>query len=310
MLLDPDQHCLYIFGGECANESFYELHRYDISTNIMKHVLNHHHQNSFMSVESSLNELSNIHLNSNNNNNTDNSNNNRNHNRNHNDHNNNSDKSNTYENYININNNKNSDEDINSDEKFPLLRYNGESYSNQITLSKTVPDLGYTQRATMDIDLQRVCVFSGYLQNSNNKTTKNSIWLYYLDRDIWEEIYVNERPHQSSTSTTSSSSSSHSSLHYHHDHHLSHNKKDTSPLTLSLSGASTLTSLSSSLNISNNNNNNNNKSNILINPTPRFSCQWIYDTSTKIHYLFGGDPHEYSKPDHRLNDLWTLKLIK
>lgn len=60
----------------------------------------------------------------------------------------------------------------------------------------------------------------------------------------------------------------------------------------------------------NNNNNNNNKSNILINPTPRFSCQWIYDTSTKIHYLFGGDPHEYSKPDHRLNDLWTLKLIK
>ncbi|CAO3610091.1 unnamed protein product [Cunninghamella echinulata] len=281
MLLDPDQQWLYIFGGECANESFYELHRYDIGTNMMKHVLpqhRRHRKNSAISIESPSSTLCKPSNNDINN-------------------------SNTYDNHDNNpnnnNNNNNQNQNMDSDEEDCESQYSNGSYSNQITLSKTVPDLGYTQRATIDTRSQKVCVFSGYLQNSGSKTIKNSIWLYYIDRDIWEEIYVNERHHQHQSSSSSSSSSSGSS---NYRHHLLKNKKET-PSTLF---SSTLSSSSSlyKLNLMNK------KSNHLVYPTPRFSCQWIYDDTTKIHYLFGGDPHEYNKPDHRLNDLWTLKLIK
>lgn len=43
-------------------------------------------------------------------------------------------------------------------------------------------------------------------------------------------------------------------------------------------------------------------------PCPRFAHQFIYDSTNKVHYLFGGNPGDDCSPDVRLNDLWKLQL--
>lgn len=45
-------------------------------------------------------------------------------------------------------------------------------------------------------------------------------------------------------------------------------------------------------------------------PIPRFAHQLVYDSDTSMHYLFGGNPGESGNPRRRLNDLWSLKLVK
>ncbi|KAI8333811.1 Muskelin N-terminus-domain-containing protein [Chlamydoabsidia padenii] len=124
-------------------------------------------------------------------------------------------------------------------------------------LSMSGSELEYTQNATIDMESRQIRLFSGYLRNTGCKTVTNVLRIYHLDRNVWEEVYTNERCHQSSTSPS-----------------------------LPLRPA------------------------VVDCPTPRFSCQWIYDDTTKTHFLFGGDPHEYTDSDKRLGDFWKLKLVK
>lgn len=45
-------------------------------------------------------------------------------------------------------------------------------------------------------------------------------------------------------------------------------------------------------------------------PRPRFAHQFVYDFVRKVHYLFGGNPGHHFCAQQRLDDLWSLKLIK
>ena len=45
-------------------------------------------------------------------------------------------------------------------------------------------------------------------------------------------------------------------------------------------------------------------------PCPRFAHQLVYDYTTKIHYLFGGNPGEAIYAKARLDDFWELKLTR
>lgn len=47
-----------------------------------------------------------------------------------------------------------------------------------------------------------------------------------------------------------------------------------------------------------------------IEPTPRFAHQVVYNSKTKIHYIFGGNPGDHRNEHRRLNDFWELKLTK
>lgn len=45
-------------------------------------------------------------------------------------------------------------------------------------------------------------------------------------------------------------------------------------------------------------------------PCPRYAHQLVYDWSTKVHYLFGGNPGKNTRPALRLDDFWILHLIR
>jgi len=55
------------------------------------------------------------------------------------------------------------------------------------------PDAGFTQRATMDIELGELYMLSGLLseRNSNIETVKNILWMYNIKKNKWTKIYQN-----------------------------------------------------------------------------------------------------------------------
>lgn len=54
------------------------------------------------------------------------------------------------------------------------------------------PDAGFTQRATMDEELQELYIFSGYLRNPGTTPVKNSLWVYSIRKNEWQKLYENE----------------------------------------------------------------------------------------------------------------------
>jgi hypothetical protein len=56
------------------------------------------------------------------------------------------------------------------------------------------PDAGFTQRATIDSDLNEFYVFSGLMRekNSNQDTVKNTFWVYNIQKNSWSKVYQNE----------------------------------------------------------------------------------------------------------------------
>ncbi|CAO3593221.1 unnamed protein product [Absidia cylindrospora] len=176
----------------------------------------------------------------------------------------------------------------------------GSGGENGLAIGNMGPDLGYTQRATMDAESKQVWVFSGYLRNTGCKTVKNVLRIYHLDRNVWEEVYTNERCHQSSS--VPSPPSRPPPRPQTHRHYQQRSSSIDSADGVNATGMSSKRASRHSPSMA--------VDAAIDYPTPRFSCQWIYDETTKTHYLFGGDPHEYTDSDRRLGDLWKLKLIK
>ncbi|KAI9137613.1 Muskelin N-terminus-domain-containing protein [Paraphysoderma sedebokerense] len=56
------------------------------------------------------------------------------------------------------------------------------------------PEPGFTQRATIDTDLNELYVLSGLMRDkiTTQETVKNSFWVYKYDKDRWIRIYQNE----------------------------------------------------------------------------------------------------------------------
>ncbi|GAN02525.1 muskelin [Mucor ambiguus] len=48
----------------------------------------------------------------------------------------------------------------------------------------------------------------------------------------------------------------------------------------------------------------------IVEPYPRYTHQIVYNTKSKAHFMFGGNPGDASKPHQRLDDFWELKLAK
>eukprot|EP01135_Chromosphaera_perkinsii_P004865 Nk52_evm11s301 gene=Nk52_evmTU11s301 len=115
------------------------------------------------------------------------------------------------------------------------------------------PDAGFTQRATIDKDLNEVFVLSGLMRekNSTQETVKNSFWVYNLKKDKWTRIYQNEHVDQEYWNKMGN-----------------------------------------------------------VEPCPRFAHQLVYDSRNKVHYLFGGNPGDTGNPKTRLDDFWSLKLVR
>jgi hypothetical protein len=45
-------------------------------------------------------------------------------------------------------------------------------------------------------------------------------------------------------------------------------------------------------------------------PCARFAHQFVYDSQSRVHYLFGGNPGEGRPAEERLDDFWLLRLEK
>ncbi|KAI0239365.1 hypothetical protein L0F63_003758 [Massospora cicadina] len=45
-------------------------------------------------------------------------------------------------------------------------------------------------------------------------------------------------------------------------------------------------------------------------PHPRFAHQMVYDPTSKLHYIFGGNPSSSVEEKRRLDDLWELRLTR
>lgn len=50
------------------------------------------------------------------------------------------------------------------------------------------PDTGFTQRATLDEELQEIYVLSGYMRNQNCDVVKNALWIYSIQKNQWQKI--------------------------------------------------------------------------------------------------------------------------
>ncbi|ORX89838.1 hypothetical protein K493DRAFT_64679 [Basidiobolus meristosporus CBS 931.73] len=55
-------------------------------------------------------------------------------------------------------------------------------------------DAGFTQRATLDVDLREFYVLSGLMKErvTSQDTVKNSFWVYHLKSERWQRVYQNE----------------------------------------------------------------------------------------------------------------------
>lgn len=115
------------------------------------------------------------------------------------------------------------------------------------------PDAGFTQRATIDEDLNELYVLSGLMRekHTNQETFKNSFWVYSITRDEWTRVYYNENTDPQYWTR------------------MQHQE-----------------------------------------PCPRYAHQLVYDSKSKIHFLFGGNPGEAGNPKHRLDDFWELELVR
>jgi hypothetical protein len=47
-----------------------------------------------------------------------------------------------------------------------------------------------------------------------------------------------------------------------------------------------------------------------IEPCPRFAHQLVYDETSKMHYMFGGNAGEHKGKHVRLSDFWKLNLTR
>lgn len=54
------------------------------------------------------------------------------------------------------------------------------------------PDPGYTQRATMDIDLRELYVFTGYMGSKAICEPRNALWVYNIPRRQWRKVYQSD----------------------------------------------------------------------------------------------------------------------
>jgi hypothetical protein len=54
------------------------------------------------------------------------------------------------------------------------------------------PDAGFTQRVTIDEDLQELYVLSGHMRNPSSDMVKNALWVYSIKENEWNKIYQNE----------------------------------------------------------------------------------------------------------------------
>ncbi|KAI8047936.1 Muskelin N-terminus-domain-containing protein [Thamnidium elegans] len=54
------------------------------------------------------------------------------------------------------------------------------------------PDAGFTQRATIDEELQELYVLSGYMRNPGSDIVRNALWVYSIKNNEWQKVYQNE----------------------------------------------------------------------------------------------------------------------
>jgi N-acetylneuraminic acid mutarotase len=56
------------------------------------------------------------------------------------------------------------------------------------------PDVGFTQRATIDPNLNELYIFSGLMRekSSSQDTAKNIFWVYNIQKNHWSKVYHNE----------------------------------------------------------------------------------------------------------------------
>ena len=181
------------------------------------------------------------------------------------------------------------------------IKNNSSDGKNGDVSSSPVIKRDFTQRATIDEQLNEIYVFSGITNdaiinsqspvsgqgNSNVENNnvipsaklgdmskvKNSFWVYSINRASWNCVYRNEFSSASSASASSSSPSTSSS--------------SSSDSTAGGSPAC---------------------------PCPRYAHSLVYDKTNKMHYLFGGNPgsgvRSHETNNLRLDDFWSLKLIR
>ncbi|XP_022109692.1 muskelin-like [Acanthaster planci] len=116
-----------------------------------------------------------------------------------------------------------------------------------------IPAAGFTQRATINPDLNEIHVLSGLSKDKEKKddSVKNSFWVYYINQNRWSCVYKNENSDQQYWSSRQS-----------------------------------------------------------VEPCPRFAHQLAYDHKHKKHYLFGGNPGRSTAERIRLDDFWSLELVR
>ncbi|KAG1683390.1 Muskelin [Nymphon striatum] len=140
-----------------------------------------------------------------------------------------------------------------------------------------IPAAGFTQRATIDPDLNEVHVLSGLSKEKDQRedNIKNSFWVYDISSSKWLVFAL----YKGSSVKISYPNECYCYIIFRSCIY----KNDNTDLQYWSKINTTA-------------------------PCPRFAHQLVYDHIRKVHYLFGGNPGKSAMPKMRLDDFWSLHL--
>ncbi|PWN26502.1 hypothetical protein BDZ90DRAFT_233131 [Jaminaea rosea] len=165
------------------------------------------------------------------------------------------------------------------------------------------PEGGFTQRATIDSGKREIYLFSGLVRRSrcSDERVKSAFWQYRMEEDEWRVVW---RGQGSAIAGGGSQGGASSGGDVEMD--LSEIDDDEDPdgdstatpglLSATRKKAKATAAAAAALAASE--------------PRPRYASEMVYDPRTETFLLFGGNPADPSAMPARLDDLWSLKLIR
>lgn len=185
------------------------------------------------------------------------------------------------------------------------------------------PEGGFTQRATIDADAREIYLFSGLVRRSKSRgeRVKSAFWVYNIERHDWRLVYQHGGNGSTLRRDLSEEYDRNEAL-FNGDGEEEVSTEISEPgrgptqafpvlssdsaegggsgdVMMPASDALPISAAASP------------RPNVVeTEPRPRFAAQMVYDYKTRHFYIFGGNPAEGHSPSVRLDDLWSLELVR
>lgn len=188
------------------------------------------------------------------------------------------------------------------------------------------PEGGFTQRAAIDSSARELYLFSGLVKKSKNKEeqVKSAFWIYSIERGDWRMVYQygglgslvkregsGEEGEEEVEGANGDEDVSMEVVEPRGGplHAFPTNEADLgTPLSGERVGSES--NQGSMSEIGSTSKGRSHATGMTSEPQPRYAAQLMYDFKRKMFYIFGGNPADAHRSSLRLDDLWSLELVR